>query len=201
MAYEIACRLEAAGDQVSVLALLDSWCPYNVDPSEHHAAPFAAGAAVEHSLTSRVRSLIFKIKFRHRQFSTLSSAERHGQLGRMFKGIYESFAIPMRRKTKAVLYRFCLRFNLPMPKLMLDPSVVTYEWLRQYRVQPYHGNITLVRPGDQSVPPNSDPYCGWRALTDGEITTTFIPGDRSTMFLMPHLEKLAEFLNGLMARP
>jgi hypothetical protein len=83
--------------------------------------------------------------------------------------------------------------------MLQDSWVVTYEWLREYRVQPYRGNLALIRPGDIAVPPDSDPNCGWRALTTGEIRSYFVPGDRSTMFLGPNLTLLAELLRTLMS--
>jgi hypothetical protein len=85
-----------------------------------------------------------------------------------------------------------------MPTMLRDSNVVTYAWLRNYQLQPYRGNMVLIRPGDIAVPPDSDPNCGWRALTTGTITTRFVPGDRSTMFLGHNLSLLAEVLRSLM---
>ena len=164
------------------------------------ASSLAPGLIVRHSLATRVRSLAFKVDFRLRQFASLGFVERNGYIRRMFRDLYSTFSIPANRIVKGALYRFCERWHLPKPRLLRDSSIVTYEWLRQYRVQPYRGDIELIRPGGLAVPPDSDPNCGWRALTTGRIQTTFVPGDRSTMFLMPNLSLLADVLNQFMAR-
>ena len=78
-----------------------------------------------------------------------------------------------------------------MPRFLRDPWVVTYEWLATYQVRPYSGDLALLRPAAVPVPPTSDPDCGWRGFTSGRISSTFITGDRSTMFLQPNLATLA----------
>ncbi len=198
LAYEIARRLEAAGDEVAFLALLDSWCPYRVNHQDALAAVHPQPERVVHrGLRSRLRSLYWKLDFRTRQLGRLTPAERTAQLRRMVREFIRTSTMPIKRDFKVRIYRFYLRFNLPLPVMLHDADIVTYEWLLQYKVKPYAGDITLVRPGDIAVPPDSDPNCGWRSLTQGNISTTFIPGDRSTMFLMPNLTLLADYLNKL----
>jgi hypothetical protein len=118
----------------------------------------------------------------------------------MIRDTWANFSIPMEREVKAFLYRLHRRFEFPMPAVLRDSNVVTYSWLRDYRIQPYHGDLTLIRPGDLAVPPDSDPHCGWRALTTGAIATRFVPGDRSTMFLGSNLTLLADVLRTLMEK-
>jgi amino acid adenylation domain-containing protein len=192
MAYEIARRLEAGGDEVSLLALLDSWCPYKVTVADE--LPIA-----RNSIIARFRTLAFKVKFGIRQFVRLRSFERAGHIRRVLRDQWNTFMMIFRRVFKSRLYRLGLRLNLPLPAMLQDSWVVTYEWLREYRVQPYRGNLALIRPGDIAVPPDSDPNCGWRALTTGEIRSYFVPGDRSTMFLGPNLTVLADLLRTLMS--
>ncbi len=199
LAYEVARRLEFAGDKVTLLALLDSWCPYKIGPSAELAPSSSAGIAPRHGLVTRLRSLVFKVRFRFGQIALTPAAERASYIRRMIRDTWANFSIPIERDLKSVLYRFHRRFNLPMPAILRDSNVVTYAWLRNYQLQPYRGDITLIRPGDIAVPPDSDPNCGWRALTTGTITTTFVPGDRSTMFLGHNLTLLADLLRNLMA--
>jgi amino acid adenylation domain-containing protein len=199
LAYEVARRLEAGGDQVSMLVMLDSWCPYRAVPSTENApanpAPSETGT---HAPRSRLSTLFYKIDFRARQFLRLSSAERGSQIRRMVRDLFSSLTRPIQLGFRVNLYRLCLRFHLPMPAIVRDSNIVVYDWLRHYRVQPYRGDITLVRPGDIAVPPGTDPACGWRPLTSGNIHSAFVPGDRSTMFLKPNLTLLADALRNLM---
>jgi amino acid adenylation domain-containing protein len=201
MAYEIARRLEERGEQVSLLALLDSWCPYEAPHASSHGAGTSgvgtsgAGTSRGNSFSSRLRSLLWKVNFRTRQIIRLQPGQRGGHIRRMVRDLVKKASIPAQRKLKSRVYRLCQRWNLPAPAALHDIDVVTYEWLRSYQVRRYRGDITLLRPGDIAVPPGSDPSCGWRDLTSGTIETLFIPGDRSTMFLMPNLALLAEKLH------
>jgi acyl carrier protein len=195
LAYEVARRLEAGGDEVTMLALLDSWCPYKIGPGAEVRFEKATGRG----LRTRLRSLGFKVSFHWRQFIRFPSAERAGYLSRSLRDLWAIYTIPIAREVKSFLYRFYRRFRIAMPAMLRDSNVVTYTWLRNYQVQPYRGDITLIRPGDIAVPPGSDPNCGWRALTTGTITSTFVPGDRSTMFLGHNLTLLADVLRTLMA--
>jgi thioesterase domain-containing protein/acyl carrier protein len=200
LAYEVARRLEASGDQVSLLALLDSWCPYKTGPATRPTCTESAQIASRRGLSGRLRSVAFKARFRLQQILALPGPERPGYLRRMIRDTWASLSIPIEREIKAFLYRLHRRFNFPLPAVLRDANVVTYSWLRDYRIQPYHGDITLIRPGDLAVPPDSDPHCGWRALTTGAITTRFVPGDRSTMFLGSNLSLLADVLRTLMEK-
>jgi amino acid adenylation domain-containing protein len=198
LAYEVARRLEASGDRVTLLALLDSWCPYKIGPSAELSPTSPATLAGRRGMLARFRSLAFKARFRWSQILRLHRSQRLGYIGRMIRDTWANFSIPIERDIKAFLYRFHRRFNVPMPTMLRDSNVVTYAWLRNYQLQPYRGNMVLIRPGDIAVPPDSDPNCGWRALTTGTITTRFVPGDRSTMFLGHNLSLLAEVLRSLM---
>ncbi len=197
LAYEVARRLETNGDRVSLLALLDSWCPYKVAPS---AELFPTPKIARRGWTTRLRSLSFKFSFHWRELLRLPSAERPDYLRRSMRDLWAIYSIPITRDIKAVLYRVCRRFSIPMLAILRDSNVVTYAWLRNYQLQLYRGDISLIRPGDVAVPPDSDPHCGWRALTTGTITSTFVPGDRSSMFLGHNLTLLADTLRRMMAK-
>ena len=128
----------------------------------------------------------------------MPATERAGYVRRMVRDNWEIFSIPIRRDLKDHIYRWCRMPKIPLPTVLRDPNVVTYAWLQNYEPHPYNGEITLVRPGDIAMPPDSDKNCGWRGLTTGRISTHSVPGDRSTMFLGPNLTLLAGLLRGLM---
>lgn len=194
LAYEIARRLEADGERVTLLALLDSWCPYYVAPSSE----IAPVKMPRRGILARLRSLSFKFSFHWRQFLRLPAGERAGYLRSSLRDLWAIYSIPIVRDAKSFLYQLYRRLRIPLPAMLRDSNVVTYSWLRSYQLQPYRGNLALIRPGDIAVPPDSDPNCGWRSLTTGQITTTFVPGDRSSMFLGHNLTLLAAALRTLM---
>jgi amino acid adenylation domain-containing protein len=199
MAYEVARRLESDGEEVSALLLLDSWCPYKAAglPQQLPLTGLGEPGPVRRGISSRLRSLGFKVSSRAQQFAALSGAARRSQVRRMMRNLWSSASLPVERRAKAALYRLFLRFDLPQPQMLRDPNVAVYDWVLQYQVRPYSGEITLIRPAEIAVPPDADPTCGWRPLTSGQIRSIFVPGDRSTMFLEPNLATLAETLRTL----
>jgi hypothetical protein len=130
---------------------------------------------------------------------TVQSVERAAYLRRALRDTWAVATIPLERSAKAALYRAFLALRLPLPAMLRDINVVTYNWLRRYNIQPYRGDLTLVRAGDLPVPPDSDPNCGWRALTSGRIHSYSVTGDRGTMFLGQNLTQLASLLRALLA--
>lgn len=196
LAYEIARRLEAAGEEVSLLALLDSWCPYKGGA----AIEIAEDARFRRSFGSRLQTLTFKFRLHSHRIAGRSIADSVGYARRTLRDLWTTYSVPLERDIKAFIYRFCRHWSVPLPMWLKDANVITYNWLRSYQVEPFSADITLVRPGDVTVPPGSDPHCGWSALTTGSITTEFVPGDRSTMFLGANLTVLAELLTQKMLK-
>jgi amino acid adenylation domain-containing protein len=197
-AYEIARKLEESGQRVETLALLDSWCPYKMAfIAEPQAETTETATSTRRSLFARFHSLAFRLDFRRRQFVAVPAGERLAYFRRAVRDTWVIATIPFERSAKSALYRWCRTFRLPLPASLRDVNVVTYNWLRSYQVKPYTGDITLVRAGDLPVPPDSDPNCGWRAFTSGQIRSHSIPGDRSTMFLGDNLRQLAQLLRSL----
>ncbi len=197
MAYEIARRLETQGEKVTTLALLDSWCPVQVGKLPLSGS-IHRSASARRGFKGRVKSLFHKLRAQSRRLQICEPAERIKLFRGMLKDFFVDCSLPVIREVKDRLYRLCLRFDLPKPKMLNDVKVVTYEWLRQYQLKPYSGPITLIRPEDLGSPAGSDPNCGWRDFTTGKIATTFVPGDRRTMFLNPNLVQLAVVLTSLL---
>ena len=179
MAYEVARRLESMGQEISHLFLLDSWCPY-----EGSRSPAVLNTST-HSHRQRITWLPTSAKQSVKGFKQGATV----RLSLLWRQTV--------RKMKSAAFRFYTATGLEKPAMLTQIDVLGYEWLRQYRVQPYRGDLTLVRPA--SKPPAGDPMCGWGPLTTGRVRSLFVPGDKSTMFLEPNVRALAANLKAEIA--
>ncbi len=73
--------------------------------------------------------------------------------------------------------------------------------LRQYRLSPYDGTVTLIRTTDRPPPAAKsgldpeDPTLGWSALSTSPVQVLFVPGSHYNMIYAPHVEHVANALN------
>ena len=64
----------------------------------------------------------------------------------------------------------------------------------QYRIQPYPGHVTLMRPSDAPVEIATTPDRGWQQLAR-EVDVRFVPGQHHSMVKEPYVQVLAQKLN------
>ncbi len=173
MAYEVARRLETAGEQVSTLFLLDSWCPYTT-PRKSRKAYIAERSSV--ALAKGIHRFVERVA--NRCLGTLV--------------ILRMQAI---RASKSLLYRLFSSMGFQHPAALASTDILGYEWLRNYHILPYRGDITLVLPAKSYFDPQqSDTSCGWAPFTSGLVRHLLAPGDRQSMFLEPNVASLAAAL-------
>jgi acyl carrier protein len=206
MAYEIARRLEESGSEVSMLALLDSWCPYH-PVSSSIPAP-AVGGEWNSSISAepgvyvpkaRLRSLLRTASFHVHRFLETEGGQRVNYAYMTLRENFLGFMIRSTREFKGVAYRFFSRYGIPKPPMLRDVTLVTYEWIRHYRPKRYKGDIVLFRPEEVPVPPDADPNCGWGCMTTGKVRSVFVPGNRRSMFLDPNVFVLATRLRAFLS--
>ncbi len=226
MACEIARRLEATGNEVSSLLLLDSWCPFNAaarvahnnaHPTAVHTHPqgvipdetpnprrpspatsIQPRQTTRRKITDRLASVAFRARFFARRLHETPAYARRAYLGSVATDFRAGLSLQLERGLKGYAFRALTRLKLPKPAALRQTYVITYDWLRRYQVKPFRGDITLLRPADVPVPPGADPDCGWGPLTSGRIRSLFVPGDRRSMFLDPNLAVLAAAMRDCM---
>jgi thioesterase domain-containing protein len=64
-----------------------------------------------------------------------------------------------------------------------------------YQAQPYAGPVALFRASEQIMPVSPGPLLGWEAFVTGGIALHAIPGDHYSMMRPPHVQVLAECLS------
>ena len=189
IAYEMACQLEAAGETVSVLALLNAW-PAN---SGHDRITWSPRTAVKFVVNVgywTMRWWQWPVKTRLRFFSwKVQTAKK--KISRWLGG--------RRPRSEGEI------------ELLVDLSEVSAGerklWqghlraLNAYHPRPYGGNITLLRTTGYPFYSSFDRAHGWRALVGHRVTVRFVPGTHETIMVDPFVASLARELRSQLNAP
>jgi thioesterase domain-containing protein len=178
VAYEMARQLDAAGDKVSLLAILES-SPPNLDKLRDHL-PRSARFSIENVYENL------------RDFVSHPTREQLAMVKRKARKVREKFA---RRAADA---------SNPQPpelKDLIDMSkypkdYVKYaetHWkaLESYVPGSYDGTIHLFRARKQPLR-ITDPSLGWNVVAPGHVKIEVIPGTHESMVTDPHVQILAD---------
>jgi thioesterase domain-containing protein len=170
VAFEIACRLRAAGETVALLAILDTKCA-----NGKTLLPLLAGIGRANDVakpTSR-NGFIAGSRFK--------SAANHVRLNAMALGC--RFGVLTRRLEE--------RFR----RYPIEAHSVA---LRRYRPERYDGDAILFHTAgeDASLPSQ---YAGWRKLINGTLETRRIGASHYDMMYEPVVRELAETLGDAIA--
>jgi len=178
LAFEIACQLDAAQQEVQHLYLMDAWVP-----GYQKRLP-------------KLRALISDYSLRWQFIVADWRRLRAKQLG--FGAFLEN---------RALIKKLRKLFRRPNPTdivLTADNSSVSPEdydqWLLAYLQQitahyepkRYRGKITLFRSHDEPTGWWFDPNAGWGPYAEGGVDLHLVDGDHFTMFQEPGVSQTAE---------
>jgi amino acid adenylation domain-containing protein len=174
VAYEMACQLMAAGEQVANVILFDGWAP---GPIKIRNRPR------RHRIEAVGRNLHYKVAFHLENLSVCQGVgDRleyvHARMERLRKRIHD-----WRRGTPWQLSKDNpLRFELPEVFMRVKAAEVRAR--TAYRPKNYTGRILLLRAHLQSPKFDFDPTLGWDGLaTDIEVVET--PGTHFSLLEEP----------------
>jgi acyl transferase domain-containing protein len=171
VAYEMAQRLQAAGERVLFLGLIDLLGP---------------GVRLKETRTQRWTR-------------TIREEDRHALARRIRAKVARDFAFlsaQLQIRLRTFLGR-AVPHDLREFWLIQGYSVAQ----RRYVVRPYDGRLTVFRARDGSFDPLEDPgpEMGWSGLATGGIDAREVPGDHDTAMLEPNARLLAEELEAAIA--
>jgi amino acid adenylation domain-containing protein len=167
VAFEMARQLRAAGQQVAILALLDS-------PIDN---PNQSGVAA--SKERFTRTVVFNIRYAF-----------HTGLLSFARQKIKNFR--MRANIRLWTIKNSLGFKPSARTLGVEEAFLLA--LRNYVPQTYDGDATLFRAKDELCS-YSDETLGWRGLIKGRLEILEISGDHDTILHEPHIGMLARLLN------
>ena len=172
---EMAHQLQAAGETVALLGMLDS-------KTIHYEQE-----------RSKARSVHSKVNHRVQRFS--------GNIGSLtFKA--RAAYIWDKISTRAIRYACMIAAKLSLtqiPAFMKSAYDINYVAIQNYKLQPYNGHLVLFRALEQDFDEGAYDL-GWSSIFSQGIEVHDLPGDHDRIFLEPNIEVLASSLRAALAQ-
>jgi thioesterase domain-containing protein/acyl carrier protein len=184
IAYEMACQLRAQGQEIGLLALLDSY-----------PVGYERMSADGRSLRMRAQTLRKRLAAHLANIRSLPGTEK---LSYVFD---KSKYGPVRVKSKLwrAIYRSYKNLGLNLPQALRD--VTEFNWLaaQKFCPQSYDGRVTLFW-ASKDLRAKFDMVEGWQALARHGVDLHEIPGTHLDMIKEPHVSELARKLKDCLVR-
>lgn len=179
VAFEMAQQLQEQGQEVALLALLDT------------TVPTAAKEALEEDevtlLANFAKDLGSPLDLSAPSLEHFSRLELHEQLRYLLQQARIAHVVPP-------------DIDITQIQLLFHLYGTHVYALRQYRAQVYHGRLTLFRARDQVSGGFRDSTVGWSKLAAGGVDVRVIPGDHRSMLREPYVQILAKQLRECLER-
>ncbi|MFC5861898.1 condensation domain-containing protein [Acidicapsa dinghuensis] len=178
LAFAVASELEAQGETVSFLGLIDANCPYYWRKSTQPRSPAKRYGKVLSYHFKKMHDLPLTLKIQY--FTRFFARKSWNQL------------LNVSLNVRYRLYGHYMGNGLRLPRWLHDKVMVTRMAARRHKAQPIHANIHLFPAQDQAFPNGYDPSLGWAEMTSGAVKTVWLPGNHEDMFLDKNLDVMAE---------
>ena len=176
IAFEMACQLTAAGEEVALLALLDTYPAGYFKLLPHGKGP-----------RGRVQQLVERVRAHAANLNELDAADKFTYLATKLR--YAPAKI--KHKVYRRAYKIYRSIGRPLPAVLKNIEELNFMAVREYVPQTYSGRATLFSATDLTA--SFDVEDGWRQLV-AELEVHTIPGNHQDMIKEPHVQVLAEKL-------
>jgi len=175
IAFEMACQLEALGEQVALLALFDTF-------------PSGYFKLLNSSFGKRLIRRAKKWQSHLINLSSLNAADKVRYVATKLQ------YVPAKTKHKIYrrAYKIYQKFGRPLPPVLQNVEQINFAAVKDYQPQVYNGDLTLFLATDLTA--DYDSKDGWRELVKGRIDTYEIPGNHLNIIKEPSVGTLAEKL-------
>jgi amino acid adenylation domain-containing protein/FkbH-like protein len=188
VAYEMARQLQAAGEKVGLLALLDS-------------APANAGyETVQWWRPGFLYHFSRNLYYWLRDFQTVEPRDRRRFMARKLRTLGRKLARRLRGNSNDT--------DIDLEEV-IDPSHFPESELKLWKIHlcaleehvqgPYAGPVTLFRTRGHPLLCSFAPDLRWGALARDGVTVKLIPGSHENIFMEPNVKRLAESLTAALA--
>ncbi|MDP0490528.1 MAG: amino acid adenylation domain-containing protein [Verrucomicrobiota bacterium JB023] len=175
-AYEMAQQLQASGEEVELLCLLDTDNP---------------------AVAPRYLNLAERAARNWELNQGRSWAARVGKLGTRFGGgLINRVKDRTEKAAAAVAASAKLEVSGKIQSVVI--SETHKKAMDDYRPQAYSGNLILFTAEDQGDGVIYPPHLGWEGYVRGELKIISIPGEHLTIFDQPHVETLSHKFNEIL---
>lgn len=182
IAFEMACRLRVAGEEVAMLALLDAY-------------PAGYFKLLPHAMSVRQRMLraARRVNSHVSNLRQLPVDEKIAYL----VGKLKYTPAKIKHKLYRRAYKIYQRIGGPLPQVLRNIEELNFAAVKDYVPQAYWGRATLFLANDLTA--DYDVEDGWRGLVD-DLEVHEISGNHLDIVKEPHVRVLAEKLNWCLER-
>jgi amino acid adenylation domain-containing protein len=173
VAFEMACQLRAAGEEVGLLALIDS-----TYPGPDRTRP------VHRRAQTRLRKLRRLVVQNLRRLRELEWQAMPGFFRQRLVNI-------VMRVAGVTAFRWSVRFQRPLLPAFRELREVMLHAGWVYRPRPYTGRITLFRAVGDRPRLGPDPFAGWSQVAAGGVEVHEVDGGHNTLMREPHVASLS----------
>lgn len=186
VAYEMAQQLSAAGEQVALLALFDTWGPGYPKPLPS---------------SSRIQKAWWRWKDRiSLHYGNLQVATGRERVDYVW-GKVKKWANGKRIRLQRLRHRAALRVKyLMLPKEIRKTQKVGHFAMAKYTVKPYSGTLTLFRATEQPSGIDLEPTLGWSEHVRGRIEVIDTPGHHGAIVRDPRARFTASQIDDCIQR-
>ncbi len=168
VAFEMAQRLHAQGEQIALLALFDGRIP-----SSDVSFPYDDAEMV--SLVERYFGISFG------PIKSLAQLPEDEQLVFMLEKAKSAGLVPA-------------ELDVPQARRFVEALRSDLRATEAYALKRYSGRITFFKASDTLTGPTVDPTMGWGDWADGGVEVHMVPGNHANMMYQPHVDRLAAAL-------
>ena len=183
VAFEMARRLEAEGEEVALLALFDTFAP-------------GTGAGRPLRVLMRHGLARFFARVDYHMENLLLQKERGEYIRKKARTVRRR----IRSRLWQIVYRLFAEYSKPMPRTLRSVREAGYFANRRFVARPYGGRVTLFRAAIRSVADSTGRDMGWGALASGGVEVHHVAGDHENMLVEPHVRLLARELRAAIDR-
>jgi amino acid adenylation domain-containing protein len=182
IAFEMAGQLEAAGEEVALLALLDVY-----------PAGYFKLLPKSNDFGERARRLGRRIASHARNLRGLTFTQKFGYVATKLKYAPDK----IKHKAYRRAYKLYRKFGRPLPPVLKNIEQLNFNAVREYVPRVYSGRATLFSATDLTA--SFDVEDGWRQLV-AELEVHQIPGNHLDIIKEPHVRVLAEKIDQCLQR-
>lgn len=177
IAWEMAQQLRAEGEEVGLLAMVESYAP-------GHAATLSF-----RSHWYRQRALLHL-----RQLRETPLGDWLPYLGRRARTMRWRIGADLRTRAWQLRYRAYRLIGRDVPVDLVDHMEIAHYAIKLYEPPVAEGRPVLFVARDRGVEGAADPLFGWGGLATEDVEVVTVPGDHTTLFEPPYVQGLASEL-------
>jgi thioesterase domain-containing protein len=178
LALEMAQQLQAAGEKVALVAMLDTHAPWMVH-STKEASPYG--------LTTRLKD----------HYQNLGKMPRN-EVRKYLAMRVENVVFIIKRQLWEMAYRVSKLRNRPLPRFLWDIESVNSHAFMEYTARPYTGKVVMLVT-DGTVNRFNCEHLGWAHIPKDGLEIRRVPGLHDTIMNEPHVKAYAAELKAAIA--